>query len=66
MFLVPRINSVFFRKRACFLLLYNVSAHIADTKHWMSDSHHSHPDVFLQTAKEMEAFRRALLELLEK
>jgi hypothetical protein len=32
----------------------------------MIDSHHSHPDVFLQTAKEMEAFRRALLELLEK
>jgi hypothetical protein len=32
----------------------------------MIDSHHSHPDVFLQTAEEMEAFHRALLELLEK
>jgi hypothetical protein len=39
---------------------------VTDTKHWMIDSHHSHPDVFLQTAEEMEVFHRALLELLEK
>ena len=29
---------------------------VTDTKHWMIDSHHSHPAVFLQTAKEMEVF----------
>ncbi|MBW9324820.1 DUF4091 domain-containing protein [Enterococcus casseliflavus] len=39
---------------------------VTDTKNWMIDSHHSHPDVFLQTAEEMEAFRQALRALLVK